>query len=71
MTHVQDRPGHDRRYAIDAATSRAELGWRPEIVFRSGLESTVKWYIANEWWWRPLRRRYAGERLGLAACQAD
>jgi dTDP-glucose 4,6-dehydratase len=62
---VTDRPGHDRRYAIDAGKIERELGWTPEESFESGLARTVDWYLANEWWWRPLRdNRYGGERLG-------
>ncbi len=68
ITHVADRPGHDRRYAIDAAKLETELGWRARETFDTGIEKTVRWYVENEWWWRPLRDRvYAGERLGLAA----
>jgi len=64
---VTDRPGHDRRYAIDAARIRRELGWRPEHGFEDGLAGTVAWYLANEPWWRAIRGgRYAGDRLGLA-----
>jgi dTDP-glucose 4,6-dehydratase len=63
---VADRPGHDRRYAIDPAKTEAELGWSPQESFETGLARTVDWYLANEPWWRPLRERsYAGERLGL------
>ena len=63
---VRDRPGHDRRYAIDSSRIRDELGWRPQHNFEDGLEATVRWYLGNEDWWRPLReRRYAGARLGL------
>jgi dTDP-glucose 4,6-dehydratase len=66
IAFVADRPGHDRRYAIDAGKAERELGWRPRETFESGLARTVEWYLANEWWWRPLRdKRYAGERLGL------
>ena len=62
---VTDRPGHDRRYAIDSTRIQRELGWAPEHDFDSGLAVTVDWFLANEWWWRPLReQRYAGERLG-------
>jgi dTDP-glucose 4,6-dehydratase len=62
---VQDRPGHDRRYAIDPSKAECELGWSAEETFESGLAKTVDWYLANEWWWRPLRDgRYRGERLG-------
>lgn len=62
---VTDRPGHDARYAIDASKLENELNWRAEENFDSGIEKTVRWYIENEWWWRPLRDRYEGERLGL------
>jgi dTDP-glucose 4,6-dehydratase len=62
---VTDRPGHDARYAIDATKLENELGWRAQEDFDSGIEKTVQWYLDNEWWWRPLRERYSGERLGL------
>ena len=62
---VADRPGHDARYAIDATRLENELGWRAQENFDSGIEKTVRWYLDNEWWWRPLRDRYSGERLGL------
>jgi len=62
---VTDRPGHDARYAIDATRLEAELGWRARENFDTGIEKTVKWYLENDWWWRPLRERYSGERLGL------
>ncbi len=66
ITFVTDRPGHDLRYAIDASKLEAELGWRALETFESGIEKTVRWYLDNEWWWRPLRERiYAGERLGV------
>jgi dTDP-glucose 4,6-dehydratase len=65
ITFVADRPGHDRRYAIDCAKIERELGWRAEESFETGLEKTVRWYLDNDWWWKPLRdQRYAGERLG-------
>lgn len=64
---VTDRPGHDLRYAIDATRIEDELGWRAEETFDSGLEKTVRWYLANDAWWRPLREGYGGERLGQAA----
>ena len=68
ITFVPDRPGHDRRYAIDATKIETELGWRARESFETGLERTVRWYLANGWWWRPLREgRYVGERLGLGA----
>jgi dTDP-glucose 4,6-dehydratase len=68
IAFVADRPGHDLRYAIDAAKLEGELGWRALETFESGLEKTVRWYLDNEWWWRPLREKvYAGERLGVIA----
>jgi dTDP-glucose 4,6-dehydratase len=65
ITYVTDRPGHDKRYAIDSAKIRTELGWRPLESFETGLDRTVAWYLNNESWWRKLRERYAGQRLGL------
>jgi dTDP-glucose 4,6-dehydratase len=66
ITFVPDRPGHDRRYAIDPSKIEAELGWYPEETFASGIQKTVQWYLSNEAWWRPLRERvYSGQRLGL------
>jgi len=62
---VTDRPGHDARYAIDATKLETELGWRAREHFDTGIEKTVRWYLDNDWWWRPLRDRYTGERLGL------
>jgi dTDP-glucose 4,6-dehydratase len=62
---VTDRPGHDARYAIDATKLENELGWAARENFDSGIETTVRWYLENDWWWRPLRDQYAGERLGL------
>jgi dTDP-glucose 4,6-dehydratase len=62
---VEDRPGHDVRYAIDAAKITRELGWKAQETFESGLRKTVEWYVANRNWWQPLRRdKYAGQRLG-------
>lgn len=66
ITYVTDRPGHDARYAIDATRLETELGWKAQENFDTGIEKTVRWYLDNEWWWRPLRDKvYAGERLGL------
>ena len=67
IVFAPDRPGHDRRYAIDASRIRNELGWAPEIDFDRGLETTVAWYLENEAWWRAiLAGRYDGGRLGTA-----
>jgi dTDP-glucose 4,6-dehydratase len=64
---VPDRPGHDRRYAIDPSKAEEELGWRATEDFESGIDKTVDWFLANDWWWRPIReQRYAGARLGTA-----
>tara|TARA_R110002124_G_scaffold274973_1_gene445114 strand:- start:13401 stop:14465 length:1065 start_codon:yes stop_codon:yes gene_type:complete len=62
---VADRPGHDARYAIDATRLETELGWTAQENFDTGIARTVDWYLANDWWWQPLRQNYAGERLGL------
>jgi dTDP-glucose 4,6-dehydratase len=61
ITPVPDRPGHDRRYALDTAKVRS-LGWAPRVPFDDGLRSTVDWYTANEWWWRPIKRDDAAFR---------
>ena len=53
-TFVQDRPGHDRRYAIDERKAHAELGYAPQRAFEQGFAETLAWYLANEGWWRPL-----------------
>jgi len=65
ITFVADRPGHDQRYAIDPTRIRGELGWRPSVTIEEGLLRTVKWYLENEAWWRPLLDRDGvGKRLG-------
>ena len=62
---VKDRPGHDKRYAIDATKLKTQLGWQPEENFDTGIRRTVQWYLDNEWWWGPIREaKYSGERLG-------
>jgi dTDP-glucose 4,6-dehydratase len=67
ITFVTDRPGHDARYAIDPSRIREELGWRPSVTVEEGLRRTVRWYLDNESWWRPLLdRKGVGERLGKA-----
>jgi dTDP-glucose 4,6-dehydratase len=55
VTNVPDRPGHDRRYALDS-TKLAALGWKPEVEFETGLSNTIEWYRSNEWWWRPIKQ---------------
>jgi dTDP-glucose 4,6-dehydratase len=66
ITYVTDRPGHDQRYAIDASKLEANLGWRAQETFETGIERTVRWYLDRDDWWRPLRNHvYRGERLGL------
>ncbi|MDC1399630.1 dTDP-glucose 4,6-dehydratase [Yoonia sp.] len=66
ITFVTDRPGHDARYAIDPSRIREELGWRPSVTVEEGLERTVRWYLDNEAWWRPLQQRHGvGKRLGM------
>ena len=66
ITSVADRPGHDKRYAIDAGRIGAELGWQPQETFETGIEKTVRWYLDNEDWWRPLVAARASERRGIA-----
>lgn len=51
---VEDRPGHDIRYSLDSSKIRRELGWRPKHPFGKALKDTVKWYLSNNWWWKPL-----------------
>ncbi|MEP5731315.1 MAG: dTDP-glucose 4,6-dehydratase [Sulfitobacter sp.] len=68
ITFVQDRAGHDLRYAIDPSRIRDELGWRPSVTLQEGLERTVHWYLENETWWRALQvRDGVGQRLGTKA----
>jgi len=55
IEHVKDRPGHDRRYAIDAGKCRGELGWAPRVSFSDGLAQTVAWYVQNRGWWERVR----------------
>jgi dTDP-glucose 4,6-dehydratase len=68
IAFVADRPGHDRRYAIDAGKAWRELRWQPQHTFEQGLDETIGWYLDHRSWWEPLRRGvYDGERLGLIA----
>jgi len=65
ITFVADRPGHDKRYAIDATRIKRELGWSAAESFETGIAKTVQWYLDNAWWWQPIRdKRYSGQRLG-------
>lgn len=54
IVFVKDRPGHDFRYSLDSSKIRGELGWKPKHSFQDALKATVKWYVENEWWWKPL-----------------
>ncbi|HZP27236.1 MAG TPA: GDP-mannose 4,6-dehydratase, partial [Dehalococcoidia bacterium] len=68
IRHVEDRPGHDRRYSVDASKLRA-LGWQPQFDFYRALETTVAWYRENRWWWEPVFagsefQRYYDEQYG-------
>jgi dTDP-glucose 4,6-dehydratase len=68
---VPDRPGHDFRYAIDFSKLTTEFGWSPQHSFETGLEATVKWYLANRAWWEPLLDAHAASiRRGLARKRA-
>jgi len=68
ITYVTDRPGHDQRYAIDAAKLETDLGWRAQETFETGIKKTVRWYLERADWWRPLRNNlYQGDRLGALA----
>lgn len=68
IRHVQDRPGHDRRYAIDPSRMRDELGWTPQQTFEQGLKSTIDWYLANTTWWERVKsgayREYYAQQYG-------
>ncbi len=68
ITYVIDRPGHDKRYAIDAGKIKNELGWEAKETFETGLAKTIDWYLDNKPWWDHVRDdSYKGERLGLVA----
>lgn len=72
ITFVKDRPGHDRRYAVDPSKLEAELGWRPCRTFSSGVRATVRWYLDNRSWWQAiLDRGYTASRLGLIELDSD
>ena len=66
ITFVQDRPGHDFRYAIDSSKLINELGWEPKETFSSGIRKTIQWYIDNKQWWLDIQNNtYQQERLGV------
>ena len=66
ITFVEDRPGHDLRYAIDSTRISTELGWHPRETFETGLRKTVQWYLTHRRWWQRIRSgTYAGQRLGV------
>ncbi len=54
ITFVTDRPGHDRRYAMNIDRIREDIGWQPVVSFDTGIQSTIEWYLQHEDWWRPL-----------------
>lgn len=66
ITHVQDRPGHDRRYAIDCTKLKNQLGWKQQVDFETGIKNTVNWFLNNQEWVNSvLANKYQGERLGV------
>ena len=68
ITYVQDRPGHDRRYAIDASKLANELNWQPTETFASGIRKTIQWYLDNQVWTDRVKDgSYQGQRLGTGA----
>jgi dTDP-glucose 4,6-dehydratase len=56
ITFVKDRPGHDRRYAIDSSKMKNELGWAPQYTFEKGIEETIRWYLDNKEWWNRIKK---------------
>ena len=70
VTYVADRPGHDKRYAIDASKVQRELSWTPQETFESGLRKTVQWYLDNRWWQEINLDKYQGQRLGTGSVEA-
>ena len=66
ITYVKDRPGHDRRYAIDCSKISRELGWQPRETFETGLRKSVRWYLDNVAWVADIEKKYQLQRLGQA-----
>ena len=74
IKHVEDRPGHDRRYALTNDKLRRDFGWSPETKFETAMRETIQWYLDNEWWWRKIKtgeylefyKRQYGDRLANA-----
>ena len=65
LSFVADRPGHDLRYALNNKKIKRELSFKPTVGFQEGIEQTVAWYEANEWWWTPLKERLTKESKGF------
>jgi dTDP-glucose 4,6-dehydratase len=69
IEYVKDRPGHDRRYAIDFSKIKTELGWQPSVSLTEGLAQTVEWFRTNEAWWKHVKsgeyQRYYAEQYGV------
>ncbi len=65
LSFVADRPGHDLRYALNNSKIQAQLDWKPTVAFPEGIQLTVAWYQANEWWWRPLKEKLTKESKGF------
>jgi len=67
VTYVEDRPGHDHRYAVDINKIKNNLGWSPAESFDTGIKKTIEWYLENKSWWRGLKKKYNQQRLGLVS----
>ena len=66
IAFVEDRPGHDFRYAIDSSKIRDELDWQPKEIFTFGIEKTIRWYLDNKDWWKAIQdNTYQQQRLGI------
>jgi dTDP-glucose 4,6-dehydratase len=71
ISFVEDRQGHDRRYALDTSKIEQELGWRARETFETGMAKTVRWYLENRAWWQAIiERGYDGNRIGLGRPRA-